>query len=118
MLHQKDFLRDANIIVAEIGNSAVATSAAVQPEKTDLQMPASIWIMMMAAYSVFFAGLILATSRDGGTIFVIIISILYTLMYFGVASILFSPNRPEQKTLFARGLGHWPRIPVQWSSAR
>lgn len=76
----------------------------VQAEMTDLEMPASIWIMMFAAYAIFFGGLIAATAHDNGTAFVIVISILYTMMYFGVASVLFKQNNPEQPSLFARGL--------------
>ena len=109
MLYEKDFVSDTHVIVSDSGYSDVATSiaanAVAQPEKTDLEMPVSIWVTMFASYAVFFAGLIAATGRDGGTIFVIIISILYTLMYFGVASVLFNQNRPEQIALFARGLG-------------
>lgn len=77
----------------------------VQPEKTDLEMPASIWTMMFAGYALFFIGLIVATAHDTGTMFVIVISILYALLYFGVASVLFNQNRPEKTSLFARGLG-------------
>lgn len=109
MLYEKDFVADANVTLADNSASNTVTAlsghAIVQAEKTDLEMPRSIWITMFAAYVVFFAGLIAATARDNGTIFVIIISILYTLVYFGLASVLFNQNRPDQISLFARGLG-------------
>lgn len=108
MLYEKDFAAEAIAIADHVASAATTTFPApnvVQPEKTDLEMPKSIWITMFAAYVVFFAGLIAATARDNMTIFVIIISILYTLMYFGVASVLFNQNRPNQTSLFARGLG-------------
>ena len=108
MFYQKDFDRRANTASDNAVSdtfTAIAAYTVVQPEKTDLEMPKSIWTFMFAAYAVFFAGLIAATARDDNTIFVIIISILYTLMYFGVASMLFKQNRPEQTSLFARGLG-------------
>lgn len=108
MFYEKDLVAEANVTLTDHGPVVVtpcSTNAIVQPEKTDLEMPKFIWITMFAAYFVFFAGLIVATARDIGTIFVIIISILYTLMYFGVASVLFNQNRPEQTSLFARGLG-------------
>lgn len=109
MLYEKDFVADANVTLADKSalnaETALSGHAVVQAEKTDLEMPNSIWITMFAAYVVFFAGLIAATARDNGTIFVIIISILYTLTYFGVASVLFNQNRPDQISLFARGLG-------------
>lgn len=94
-------LTDHSTIVVTPGS----TGNIVQPEKTDLEMPKSIWITMFAGYIVFFAGLIAATARDNGTIFVITISILYTLIYFGAASVLFNQNKSEQTSLFARGLG-------------
>lgn len=108
MLYEKDFAAEANVILTDHSPVVVTPGSAgaiVQPEKTDLEMPKSIWITMFAGYVIFFAGLIAATARDNGTIFVIIISILYTLIYFGVASVLFNQNRPEQTSLFARGLG-------------
>lgn len=108
MLYEKDFAAEANVTLTDHGPvvlTPITASAIVQPEKTDLEMPNSIWITMFSSYVVFFVGLIAATARDNGTIFVIIISILYTLMYFGVASALFNQNRPEQTSLFARGLG-------------
>ena len=108
MFYEKDFAAEGSVTVTDIGPVVVttcSTNTILQPEKTDLEMPKSIWITMFAAYVVFFAGLIAATARDNATIFVIIVSILYTLMYFGVASVLFNQNRPEQTSLFERGLG-------------
>ena len=97
MFYEKDFAAEGSVTVTDIGPVVVttcSTNTILQPEKTDLEMPKSIWITMFAAYVVFFAGLIAATARDNATIFVIIVSILYTLMYFGVASVLFNQNRP------------------------
>lgn len=108
MLYEKAFVADANAYLADNFSSdeaSVSTGSVLQPEKTDLEMPASIWIAMFAAYTIFFGGLIAATAHDTGTIFVIIISILYALMYFGCASVLFNQNRPKQPSLFSRGLG-------------
>lgn len=109
MLYEEDFQVHADVTfndnVLKVAITPDIARHIMQPEKTDLEMPAAIWRMMFAAYAVFFAGLIAATANDQGTIFVIIVSILYTFMYFGVASVLFNLNRPEQKSLFARGLG-------------
>ena len=108
MLYEKDFVPETAAIVSESENRGRLTpdtvTIIVQPEKTDLEMPTSIWITMFAAYAVFFAGLIAATAHDKGTIFVIFISILYTFMYFGLASVLFTQNRPVQASPFSRGL--------------
>lgn len=108
MFYEKVFVAGGNGHLADnfsYDETSATTRTVVQPEKTDLEMPASIWIAMFAGYTIFFGGLIAAAAHDNGTIFVIIISILYALMYFGCASILFNQNRPEQPSLFSRGLG-------------
>jgi hypothetical protein len=80
-------------------------TAPVQAETTDLEIPAPIWKAMFAAYAVFFGGLLVATGREAGALFMVVVSILYTLMYFGTASLLMRQNMPAQRSLFARGLG-------------
>lgn len=77
----------------------------VQGEKTDLEIPNNIWLTMFACYAVFFSALLVATGRDTGAIFMIVISILYAIMYFGVGSVLFNQNRPANRSLFAKGIG-------------
>lgn len=77
----------------------------VQGEKTDLEIPNYIWLTMFVCYAVFFGALLVATGRDTGAIFMIVISILYAIMYFGVGSVLFNQNRPANRSLFAKGIG-------------
>lgn len=108
MLHQKDFTAHTDVafndITGHISDAPAIAHRNIQAETTDLEMPASVWIIMFGAYAIFFAGLISATAHDGGTVLVIAISILYTIMYFGVASVLFSQNKGQQLSPFARGL--------------
>lgn len=77
----------------------------VQAEKTDLEIPKGIWVTMFACYAVFFGALLFATGRDKGAIFMIVVSIIYAVIYFGVASVLFSQNLPERRSLFTKGIG-------------
>jgi len=77
----------------------------VQAEKTDLEIPNYIWLIMFACYAVFFGALLVATGRETGAIFMIVISILYALVYFGVATVLFSQNKPSNRLLFSKGIG-------------
>lgn len=77
----------------------------VQAEKTDLEIPNGIWLTMFACYAVFFGALLVATGRETGAVFMIVISALYVVVYFGVASVLFSQNRPANRSLFAKGIG-------------
>lgn len=65
-----------------------STPHKAQNEGRSFCLPQSIWTVMFACYAVFFAGLMIATGRDGATIFVIAISASYALMYFGTASAL------------------------------
>ncbi|MBU2587745.1 MAG: hypothetical protein KJ872_06480 [Alphaproteobacteria bacterium] len=53
-----------------------------------MEFPAWIWAVMLAGYGVFFACMILATGNDLHALFAIIVSIGYTVMFFGAASIL------------------------------
>lgn len=77
----------------------------VQPEKTDLEIPNGIWLTMFACYVVFFGALLAATGRETGAVFMIVISALYAVVYFGVASVLFTQNKPANPSLFAKGIG-------------
>ena len=52
------------------------------------EQPAWIWTAMLGCYALFFLSILLATGRDGEALFVIIISALYALFYFGVAGVL------------------------------
>lgn len=108
MLYEKNFVAqvDSEATQVSVANTEATPNETLiaQAEKTDLEMPASVWTLMLTSYAVFFGGLIAATGRDGSAIFVIVVSVLYTFMYFGVASVLFNQNRPEQLSTFARGL--------------
>ena len=77
----------------------------VQAEKTDLEIPKGIWLTMFACYAVFFGALLVATGRETGAVFMIVISALYAVVYFGVASVLFNQNKPGNRSLFAKGIG-------------
>ncbi|MDZ3830481.1 MAG: hypothetical protein U0S50_01525 [Sphingopyxis sp.] len=56
--------------------------------QTGFQLPRWIWRTMFTCYALFFIGIGAATGRDTATIFMILISILYTLMYFTTAALL------------------------------
>ncbi|SIN61312.1 hypothetical protein SAMN02745824_0857 [Parasphingorhabdus marina DSM 22363] len=71
--------------------------APVQPEAGTFGIPPVIWGVMAASYGLFFGGLILGTGHDGRAMFMIVISILYTLMYFGTAFALNSLRRGSSR---------------------
>lgn len=59
------------------------------------QLPRGIWRGMFALYAIFFLGIGAATGRDTATIFMLVISALYALIYFGTASVLHAQKGPE-----------------------
>ena len=82
-----------------------AVETPLQPETNDLQIPQPIWQAMWGAYTLFFGGLFAAVGHEASALFMLAISIAYTLMYFGTASVLFGLNRPHNKSLFEHGIG-------------
>ncbi|MCC6478222.1 hypothetical protein [Sphingorhabdus sp.] len=75
------------------------------PEATDLQVPKPIWHAMWASYALFFAGLFAAIGSERSGLFMLVISVAYTFVFFGTAAILFGLNRPRTKSQFELGLG-------------
>ncbi len=59
-------------------------------ELRKFELPSSIWQVMFASYAVFFAAIAFATARDGSAVFVIVVSVGYTIIYFGTTAILAS----------------------------
>lgn len=85
---------------------AVSVESATSPtaEHGGSGMPGWIWQTMLGAYALFFGGLFLATGRDSASIFVLVISIGYTIMYFGTARVLLEVNPAPTPDRFERGL--------------
>lgn len=78
----------------------------VQPEARTFGIPTIIWGSMAASYALFFFGLILGTGHDGRALFMIAISMLYAIMYFGTAFVLNSlgtSGRTKQKSQWING---------------
>ncbi|GAB5482795.1 MAG: hypothetical protein Pars92KO_25520 [Parasphingorhabdus sp.] len=79
----------------------VALATPTQPEARTFGIPAVIWGSMAASYAMFFFGLILGTGHDGRALFMIAISMLYAIMYFGTAFVLnglAASDRTKQKS--------------------
>ncbi len=63
------------------------------------ELPASVWSVMFASYAIFFAALFIATGQGAAAIFALVISMGYTVMYFGTAAILNNVSAKERKLL-------------------
>ncbi|MEH6790126.1 hypothetical protein [Parasphingorhabdus sp.] len=68
-------------------------------ESRNFELPASVWITMFGSYAVFFTALFIATGHGTAAIFALVISIAYTVMYFGTAAVLNNVSAAERKTL-------------------
>ena len=56
----------------------------------------SVWYAMFVSYAVFFGSLLAVTGTDASALFMIVISVGYTVMYFGTAAVMnsVSPQTP------------------------
>lgn len=57
----------------------------VQP---GFQLPASVWRLMVGCYVVFFAGMTALVAGSGLALFMVAISVLYAIVFFGVSTVL------------------------------
>ena len=79
----------------DLPTDSVLIAAHRTSEPRTFELPMSIWYAMFVCYAVFFSALLMVTATDGGTLYVIAISIGYTIMYFGTAALLNSVSSPE-----------------------
>lgn len=80
-----------------------AEPAPAQPENRRFQLPGSIWIGMTSSYAVFFASITLATGGSGHALLAITVSILYTVMFFGLARVIARQAGPDARSPLLRG---------------
>ncbi|MEW4468914.1 hypothetical protein AB1K62_13900 [Parasphingorhabdus sp. JC815] len=75
-------------------------------ESRTFGLPRSVWSIMMTCYAIFFGALAVAMGHDGGAIFVLVVSGLFALMYFGTGFVLNSigaASRKNQKSEWVEG---------------
>lgn len=77
--------------------------ATVAPQNTGFQFPRRIWLAMFACYATFFIAIAIATGGSGPARFAIIISVLYTAIYFGVARFAARQAGPEARSPLDQG---------------
>ena len=65
-------------------------------EARTFELPMSVWYAMFVSYAVFFGSLLAVTGTDASALFMIVISVGYTVMYFGTAAVMnsVSPQTP------------------------
>lgn len=85
-------------IMAEMENLPEGNYAPSHEIRT-FELPGSVWITMFGAYAVFFAALFVATGHGLAAIFALVVSMAYTVMYFGTAAVLNNVTAAERKAL-------------------
>ena len=98
--------RDADLAVEvhALQNALQPLAAApVAPENAGFQLPRGVWKAMFACYGIFFAAIFAATGGSGPARFAIVISVLYTFVYFGVARICARQAGKEAQSPLDRG---------------
>jgi len=76
----------------------------VAPSNIGFQLPSRVWTAMLACYAVFFAAIFMATGGSGSARFAIVVSVLYTALYFGISRIAAKQAGPEEPSPLDRGL--------------
>ncbi|HEY9091198.1 hypothetical protein [Parasphingorhabdus sp.] len=77
----------------------VALEASTQHEARTFGLPGSVWSIMLTSYAIFFVALAIATGHDLGAIFVVTVSGLFAIMYFGTTFVLNSIGAAGRKEL-------------------
>jgi hypothetical protein len=78
----------------------VAAAPIVQP---GFQLPAKVWAMMIGCYAVFLGGMAALVAGSGYAMFMVVISILYTLVFFTTSTLLANLAGEQDKSPLDRG---------------
>lgn len=84
----------------------LAASSKVDPRpvvQPGFQLPARVWQLMGGCYIVFFAAMAGLASGSSMALFMVVISALYTLMYFGTGSVLAALGGPQRRSPIDEG---------------
>ncbi len=65
----------SDVIEYDLPTDSVLIAAHRTSEPRTFELPMSIWYAMFVCYAVFFSALLMVTATDGGTMYVIAISI-------------------------------------------
>lgn len=63
------------------------------------ELPGSVWTVMFSSYAVFFTALVISTGHGTAAMFALVVSIAYTIMYFGTAAVLNRVSARERNAL-------------------
>ncbi len=79
-----------------------ALAAPREGERRGFEIPASFWWVMVACYAVFIGALLAATGSSAHAVFMIVISAVYVLMFFGTTKLLTREGPAQPRSPLAR----------------
>ena len=100
------FLADeahAEVELAALENTVQPAPASPAISSEGFQLPRAVWGGMIACYAAFFGAMALATGGSGVARFMVVISVLYAAIYFGLARILAKQTGAEKPSPIDRG---------------
>lgn len=74
--------------IEQTGEVGPDHAAAAQPERRRFELPMAVWAGMLASYAVFFACMALVAGGSGHAAFAVVVSIGYTIVFFGVGRVI------------------------------
>lgn len=107
MFEEKSFVAVADVEL-ELETQALESSlqplaALPVPTNRGFELPRAIWFSMLGCYAIFFGAIAFATGGSGAARFAIIVSVIYTAIYFGVARIGARQAGAEEPSPLDRG---------------
>ncbi len=88
----------------------LAPDAPREGERRGFQIPASFWWVMVGCYAVFIAALLAATGSSAHAVFMIVISTVYVVMFFGATRLLTREGPAQPRSPLARPGGSLPTL--------
>ena len=91
-------------------NDDQAAAPAREGERRMFEIPASYWWAMIGCYGVFLAALLAATGNSAHAVFMIVVSLVYVVMFFGTTKVLTRHARPQPRSPLERSGGSLPTL--------
>lgn len=79
-------------------NDNAAAAPLREGERRGFEIPAAIWWVMVGCYAVFLAELWAATGGSGYAVFMIAISLIYVIMFFGTTRVMIRQSAPRPRS--------------------
>lgn len=85
-------------VVAAEDNDNASPPAPREGERRGFEIPTSLWWGMVSCYGVFLAALLAATGSSGHAVFMIVVSLVYVIMFFGTTKLMTRQAPPQPRS--------------------